>query len=165
VLDTVVTSASWRQEDVESLANKGKGRGLVRRTILLLGAIMVTLVVAGGVALAAADCRDEGGTGLNCYCHPGVLCEGTNISAGEYIWGTQGSDTIEAYAGHDYIAADWGSEGSGSKNDTIDAGPGKDYIDGGPGWDTCDGGDNLDDPANHDIAENCEDPVRIDEEW
>jgi Ca2+-binding RTX toxin-like protein len=97
--------------------SEGKETGETTDTVLRDNA---SDALAGGVALATADCHDTG-HGLYCDCHPGVLCEGTNLAEGEVITGSPSSDRLYAYAGHDEI---YGEEG----NDRIDAGSGNDYI-------------------------------------
>jgi Ca2+-binding RTX toxin-like protein len=102
----------------ESLARaKRKGKGLVRRTILILGTMVVMLVVAGGVALA-----------LQCG---GGTCYGTN--EGEAIAGTPDPDEIYALGGDDAI-------NGYADNDYIDGGSGPDYVVGEDDNDTLHGG-------------------------
>jgi len=90
--------------------------GLVRRTILLLGTMLVMLVVAGGVVLAATYCGDA--TGMTCNCQGG-LC-----------WGTPDEDRIFDTDSYDQIHADAKDDGVIGGGDYIDGGPGKDYISG-----------------------------------
>jgi hypothetical protein len=104
--------------------------------MLFLGAMMVMLVVAGGVAFALLDCTPDN----YCDCQPGVLCEGTNDARPGYwdaIYGTETGDNIYAYAGDDEI------QGRGG-NDYVEAGPGDDWIYGGEGDDTLIGGSGND---------------------
>jgi hypothetical protein len=104
----------------------------VRRTILILATMVVVLVVAGGVALAAIPsyCSDLG-PDWSCNCPGETVCYGTNIPEGEYIWGTDSSETIYGLNGGDFIHAYGG-------NDTVVGGAGADHLDGGEGYDVCD---------------------------
>jgi hypothetical protein len=163
VLDTVVTSASWRREVVGSLANKKKGKGLVRRTILLLGTMLAALVVAGGVAFALSDCTWDHYCNCEKATAQGVPCEGTNDKRPGYwdaIYGTNSSDRIYGYAGGDelygYNGNDYMAGGSGndyliesesygaSGNDRLAGGADNDHIEGGDGYDVCNGGSGFD---------------------
>jgi hypothetical protein len=72
--------------------------------MLVLATLVVVLVVAGGVALATADCRWDSATGWNCYCGPGVPCDTTNKQ--EIIYGSPVGDTINAYGGDDTLYGD-----------------------------------------------------------
>jgi hypothetical protein len=140
---------------VGSLAReRRKGKGLVRRTILILATMVVMLVVVGGVALARADCQWSSSTGWNCFCHPGVFCEGRNDPVDrDLIWGSNSGDRIFAYAGDDEIYAEYGSDRQ------VVGGDGDDLIDGGPGYDRCDGGN------GYDLASGCEFTVRVEGPW
>ena len=126
----------------------------MRRTMLVLATLVVVLVVAGGVALARADCRWDSATGWNCYCGPGVPCDTTNKQ--EIIYGSPVGDTINAYGGDDTI---WGRDG----NDIIVGGEGSELIDGGPDYDRCDGGNGYDYATKG--AAGCDKWVRIEGEW
>lgn len=85
MLDTLVSSANAAGVKILSPI-KRKGKGLVRRTMLVLGTVMVLLVGAGGVALGTGHCSYSSSTGWNCYCDPGAArCEGTDKA--ENIWG------------------------------------------------------------------------------
>jgi hypothetical protein len=89
----------------------------MRRTALLLTAMMATILLVGGVALAKAiTCpnRDDGS------------CVGTRKA--DTITGTDGADDILALQGGDEISALGG-------NDTIRAGKGSDTSNGGDGND------------------------------
>jgi len=129
---------------------RAKGKRLVSRTILILATMVVMLVVVGGVALAREDCQYEA-TGWNCYCSPGVFCEGTNN--GEIVWGSDSGDTIHAYGGNDEIYAGYGNDSR------VVGGDGDDLISGGPGNDRCDGGN------GYDRARGCEFTVRVEGTW
>jgi Ca2+-binding RTX toxin-like protein len=113
---------------------KRKGKGLVRRTILLLGAMLVALVVVGGVAFA-----------LTCT---GGTCQGTDSA--EDIYGSDTRDTIDGYGGDDYINGRGGS-------DYIDGGDGNDTIEGDGGvvsrsLDTLVGGEGTEDYCYGDLG-------------
>ena len=140
---------------VESLARaKRKEKGLVRRTILILATVVMLLVVVGGVALARTDCEWHAASGWNCYCHPGVFCEGRNDAKhGELVWGSGSGDRIQAYAGNDEIYAGYGDDRQ------VVGGDGNDHIEGGSGYDRCDGGNGFD------RASGCEFTVRIEGKW
>ena len=77
-----------------------------RKAILLVGAMALTLVVFGGVALAAT-----------LYCASNIACNGT--SEDDDIHGTLSADTIKALEGSDFVDAYGG-------NDTVYGGPGND---------------------------------------
>jgi hypothetical protein len=170
VLDTVVTSASWQRLWSLSRKAKRKGKGLVRRTILVSAAMLVMLLVAGGVAFAVVNCDPFLG---RCECKPGVLCEGT--SEAEDIYGSLSGDTIYAYDGDDgingrdgddYIEGGRGNdviEGDSvyaSGNDELVGGEGNDMFEGGEGYDVCDGG-----PGTDTADAGCERQVSIEETW
>jgi Ca2+-binding RTX toxin-like protein len=124
----------------ESLSpTKRKGKGLVRRTILVLATMGVMLLVAGGVAFAV-------------QCGEGT-CFGTE--AGEVIEGTDTGETIIAFGGNDEIRGNGGGDvidgGEGNDNisgdtgdDNLNGGPGDDYFAGGEGYDQCYGGPGTD---------------------
>jgi Ca2+-binding RTX toxin-like protein len=87
----------------------------MRKTLLLLTTMTLTLLVAGGVALAAAV-----------TCQVGVACNGT--SSADTITGTTSNDTIKGLGGNDTIKALDGIDkiNGGPKNDTMNGGPGND---------------------------------------
>ena len=123
---------------------EGRGR-FMRRTILLLVIMSLTLVLASGLALAAKqiDCSDSSGP----------LCVGTPNS--DEIEGTNtrndvraqaGSDLVKARAGNDEVHAGWGNDlVFGQRGaDLLRAGPcANDRMVGGPGDDTI----NVSDPC------------------
>jgi RTX calcium-binding nonapeptide repeat (4 copies) len=141
---------------VESPAKKRKGKGLVRRTMLFLGAMMVMLVVAGGVAFANTYCGDT----FTCQCQdPGGLCVGTpevdniygtDTAYGDKIYAKDGDDQAHAGGGGDYVDAGPGNDFisgddvSNSGNDTLIGGDGDDEIYGEGGYDECYGGPGTD---------------------
>jgi Ca2+-binding RTX toxin-like protein len=88
----------------------------MRKTLLLLTTMSLTLMLAGGVALAATK-----------QCQVGVLCNGT--PGADAITGTTSNDTINSLAGNDSISARGG-------NDKINGGPNNDTMNGGLGNDT-----------------------------
>ena len=102
----------------------------MRRTIALLTAMVMTLLVAASVAMAAT---------VNCPANTSsnILCKGT--IGGDTMTGTDRtySDGIDAYFWGDKIFGYGG-------NDTLNARGGPDELDGGPGNDTLYGGDGSD---------------------
>jgi Ca2+-binding RTX toxin-like protein len=122
----------------------------MRRTILLIAAIGIGLVVVfGGVAVAKTF-----------TCKAKETCVGTNNA--DEITGTNKADNIKAKAGNDTINARGGKdkvEGGGG-NDTIDIADGKaDLVDCGPGNDDTvifDGGLDRAAPGTPDETGNCE---------
>jgi Ca2+-binding RTX toxin-like protein len=96
-----------------------EGRGLfMRRTILLLVIMSLTLVLASGVALAAKQ--------IDCSDNPTPLCVGTPNS--DEIEGTTTRDDIRAQAGSDLVKARAG-------NDVVNAGEDSDLVYGQRGAD------------------------------
>src|SRR5215218_8357072 len=112
----------------------------MRRTILLLTAVAVAILLAGGVALAK---------NISCARQGGNVCVGTNNA--DTITGTNRADTIKARGGNDTVLARGGKDkifggdgfdgllDGGLGNDTLNAGPsaagGFDYLTGGFGDD------------------------------
>ena len=121
----------------------------MRATLLLLATMAFVLIVAGGVALAAAT--------ITCPTSP-LLCEGTDDydkiegSNGDdvHIFGYGGNDTINANGGSEHVVGDGvldpnnpGVDGNDKLDggadpdrvygyggsDTLIGGPGEDYID------------------------------------
>lgn len=89
----------------------------MRRTMLLLSAVAVALLIASGVALAVTK-----------QCVPGRVCNGT--AGGDQITGTNQADTINGGGGSDRIYALGGP-------DRVNGGPGQDDdLYGGLGDDT-----------------------------
>jgi len=97
----------------------------MRRTLLLLATLALTLVVAGGVALAATvTC-----SGLECVgTDDNDRIQGSNND--EHIYGLGGSDIIDGNGGSDHVVGD--RLVSGEPTTTPD---GDDKLDGGPGGD------------------------------
>ncbi len=108
-----------------------EGRGLfMRRTILLLVIMALTLLLASGVALAAKQ--------IACSDNPGPLCVGTPHH--DEIKGTDTRDDIRAQAGNDLVNAGedsdlvYGQRGADllragqCDNDRMVGGPGDDTI-------------------------------------
>lgn len=101
----------------------------MKRMLLLMAAAMTfTLIVAGGVALAASFTSCPG-SGQNCY--------GTNSDdklkgddSDEYIFAEGGNDTVDGNGSSDKLLGD-GTE-YGTPNPTLD---GNDKLDGGAGID------------------------------
>ena len=97
----------------------------MRRTVVLLATMVLTLLVASGVALAVAKIGTDGPDTLR---------------------GTKGSDVLSGRGGTDWIEGRGGSDvirgGPGDENPLtsraigiLDGGPGADVISGGPGVD------------------------------
>jgi len=115
----------------------------MRRTILLMVIMSLTLVLASGVALAAKhiDCSDD----------PAPLCVGTPNSdeiqgsaTRDDIRAQAGDDLVQARAGNDVVHAGWGSDlVYGQRGaDLLRAGQcDNDRMVGGPGDDTINVGD------------------------
>lgn len=99
---------------------------LVKRTLLLLTAMLAALVLASGVAMAVNKACPSGTTEQN-------PCLGTNktkrTSGNDTLIGTSGVDYIKALSGNDQI-----SGGAGS--DTADGGAGNDTYSYKDGWGT-----------------------------
>src|SRR5215210_9003793 len=98
---------------------------MLRRMVLLCGALLVGVIVLSGVALAK-DVRGTFG--------PDDLV-GTNQH--DRIYGLAGADTLMGKGGNDDCYG-------GSGADTISCGSGKDHIDGGFGEDELSGGNGND---------------------
>jgi hypothetical protein len=96
---------------------------MMRRTVLLLATTALTLVVAGGIALAAT---------FTCTTNP---CDGTTDD--DVITGTLNAETINGKAGNDEISAR-------DANDTINGEEGDDTQHGELGDDWLNGGDGAD---------------------
>jgi Ca2+-binding RTX toxin-like protein len=98
----------------------------MRRAILLLTLIPVTVLLAAGVALAAV---------ITCPTGPGGECQGTDEA--DKITGSQGADEIDALGGNDNVLGRssgdfiYGQVG----NDRLSGDGGPDEIYGGPGDD------------------------------
>jgi Ca2+-binding RTX toxin-like protein len=90
----------------------------MRRTILLVVTMALTLMVASGVALAVTKIGTDGHDNL----------KGTKGS--DTLSGGGGRDRIDGRAGHDVISGGLGSDGY------LYGGRGVDVISGGPGHDT-----------------------------
>jgi Ca2+-binding RTX toxin-like protein len=99
-----------------------------RKGMLLIGAMALALLLAGGVALAA--------TLITCTTNS---CNGT--SQDDIILGTHNPETINALAGNDEVSAFLG-------NDIVYGGDGNDYVHGSEGNDTIYGGPNSDNKVN-----------------
>jgi Ca2+-binding RTX toxin-like protein len=99
---------------------------MLRRVVLLYGALLVGVIVLGGVALA----EDIRGT----FGQDNLI--GTNQN--DRIYGLGAADTISGLAGNDDCYGGSGFDGvsCGPGNDRIDGGFGEDDLFGGPGDDT-----------------------------
>src|ERR671916_2578944 len=100
----------------------------MRRSVLLLTAIGLAVLLASGLALAAPK---GGTTTTTIYCKAGT--SGQEPAGPDIIYGTPSADVIIPYAGNDSVYA-------GGGNDEVRHGFGIDYIEGGPGADTLRGG-------------------------
>jgi hypothetical protein len=98
----------------------GIGGWRVRRSVLLLAAVAVVLVLASGVALART---------INC---DGGRCLGTNNN--DTMYGTSKRDTMYGFRGADLM------RGYG-RADSVNGDGGRDRLSGGRGDDTVNGGD------------------------
>ena len=103
----------------------------MRRTLMLLSAMMMMVVLAAGVAFAAD---------VQCTADP---CLGTR--GADDIFGTGNPETINALAGNDFVVGNGG-------NDIIDLGSGRDSADGYEGNDTIYGGDGNDGTKSNPLA-------------
>jgi hypothetical protein len=110
----------------------------MRRTLTMLSAMAVMVVLASGVALAVNQVTCPGLVDPSDPDSGGALCEGTTKA--DQITGSPYSETIYAYAGNDIVdgqAGDdfiFGDRGS----DKLTGGEGSDYVVGGDGNDTID---------------------------
>src|SRR5215217_5065662 len=119
----------------------------MRRLILVVSTMTLTLLVAGGVALAAT---------IHCPNSTGLFCYGTSLAdtmfgsdLNDWMYGKGGADTMHGYGSGDYLEGDNGSDhiygDSGSdtqlwggayihtdtSDDYVHGGGGNDYIIGG----------------------------------
>src|SRR5215211_5928920 len=99
---------------------RGKERIMMRRTVLLVVTTALTLIAAGGIALAAT---------FTCTTNP---CDGTTDD--DVITGTVDAETINGKAGDDEISAR-------GANDTLNGEDGNDTMRGELGDDRLNGGD------------------------
>jgi hypothetical protein len=96
----------------------------MRRTTLLITAMAVAILVAGGVALAK---------NISCARQDGRVCVGTNKA--DVITGTNKSERISARGGNDQVMARGGRDrifGQDGGDDPLDGGAGNDKINAGP---------------------------------
>jgi hypothetical protein len=102
---------------------------MMRRTALLLATMALTLIAAGGIALAA--------TLITCSTNP---CDGTIED--DVITGTLNAETINGKGGADQISAQDGNDTINGEdgNDTMHGELGTDRLNGGAGDDQLDGG-------------------------
>jgi hypothetical protein len=108
----------------------------MRRTALLITAMAVAILVAGGVALAKT---------ISCAKQDGRVCLGTNNA--DVITGTNKADIIKARGSGmqvDQVMARGG-------RDKVFGGDGADHLFGGGGSDTLNGGPNLTTPTDSDF--------------
>ena len=117
-----------------SLSRKER-RVRMKRAILLLATVALTLVAASGAALAF-DC----GAG-SCWGTPhGDLMIGTAADEGRH--GLGGDDLIRGLGGDDFLTGDAGDDAvyGGSGNDSVEGNKGDDWVEGGTGSDKVNGG-------------------------
>jgi Ca2+-binding RTX toxin-like protein len=114
----------------------------MRRITLLLATMMLSLIVVGGVALAATFTRCPGG---------GADCFGTNnddtikgTSGWEFIYAQGGNDTVDGGDGSDVLVGDDPNDRSLDGEDKLDGGPDDDGLHGYGGSDTLIGGGGAD---------------------
>jgi Ca2+-binding RTX toxin-like protein len=111
----------------------------MRRAAILLATIALTVVVGGGVAVAATI-RCDGG-----------FCSGTNRpddifgtnrhdaifarDGGDFVSGARGADKLNGERGNDEVLGGWGDDWvkGGRGHDVAGGGPGNDWITGGSG--------------------------------
>jgi Ca2+-binding RTX toxin-like protein len=106
----------------------------MRRFVLLLTVMAVTLVVSSGVALAVNKVGTNG---------PDTL-RGTN--GADNLLGHGGNDVLYALGGNKNLVGGPGNDGveGGLGSDTLLGGSGNDFADGGPGSDNISGGEGND---------------------
>jgi hypothetical protein len=97
-----------------------EGGWRVKRSVLLLVAATVALLLVSGVAIART---------VNC---DGGLCRGTNSN--DTMYGSSGRDTIYSLRGADLVRGDGGA-------DSVNGDGGRDRLSGGRGNDEVNGGD------------------------
>lgn len=106
----------------------------MRRVTMLLAAVVLGVLLAGGAAFAAIKIGDNGNNTLRgTNSADSLLGRGGN----DKIYGLGSADTLNGGSGADKV---YGGRGP----DTIIAGPGRDYIVGGGGPDAINGGDGND---------------------
>jgi Ca2+-binding RTX toxin-like protein len=125
---------------------------MLRRMVLLCGALLVGVIVLGGVALA----DDIRGT----FQQDDLT--GTNQK--DRIYGLAAGDTIAGRAGNDdcYGGSGFDEVSCGNGNDRIDGGFGEDVLSGGPGNDTILAADGRVDQVDCGLGDN--DTAYVDEE-
>lgn len=102
----------------------------MRRVSLAGAAVVLTILLVGGVALAKTV-----------QCQVNTSCIGTNKD--DLLIGTSGSDNMQGFGGNDVLKGRGGNDNTlrGDKGaDRIFGGPGFDFIEGGPGKDVLKGG-------------------------
>jgi hypothetical protein len=107
----------------------------MRRSVVVgVGAVMVMVLAASGVALAK-----------EVQCKLNVGCVGTNND--DRLIGTSGPDNMSALKGDDVLKGLEGDDNAmrgGRGNDRLFGGPGEDHLGGGTGTDVLKGGANFD---------------------
>jgi Ca2+-binding RTX toxin-like protein len=107
----------------------------MRRLVLLLTAMALSLLVASGVALAVIKTGIDGPDNL-------LGTKGSDVLSGR-----GGTDWIEGRAGNDIISGGPGNDSNPAQSRAsgmLDGGPGADVISGGRGHDTLKGGPLVD---------------------
>jgi hypothetical protein len=116
-------------------------RRRVKRSVLLLLAVMVALLLASGVAIART---------FNC---DGGLCRGTDSSDTMYgssgrdnIYSREGADLVRGNGGSDSVNGDGGRDrlSGGRGNDEVNGGDADDVVAGNSGFDAMNGGNGDD---------------------
>src|SRR5215208_744598 len=141
-----------------------KERILMRRTLLLVATTALTLIAAGGIALAAT---------FTCSTNP---CDGTtedDVITGtvnaETINGKGGADQISALDANDIINGDDGDDvlNGDDGTDQLFGDNGRDRLNGGAGNDTLDGGHETADASSCSdyYASNCSDTYFFTPNW
>jgi Ca2+-binding RTX toxin-like protein len=118
-----------------------EGRGLnMRRTILLLATMLLSLVLASGVALAATLVGTEGDDTLRGTNGPDAIA---GKGGDDVLLGIRGTDTMSGGAGRDAVlGGDEIGPLAGDRN--LAGGPGGDFVGGGKGSDELSGGPGRD---------------------
>jgi Ca2+-binding RTX toxin-like protein len=121
----------------------------MRRAVILLAAIALTVVVGGGVAVAATI-RCDGGKCVGTNRHDSMF--GTNRhdaifarDGGDFVSGRRGADNLNGQDGDDEVLGGWGDDWvkGGRHDDEVEGGLGNDRITGGSGDNTIRAGDGM----------------------
>jgi hypothetical protein len=124
----------------------------MRRTIILLTTMAMTILMATSVALAVTvNCPSSG------------LCKGTNEA--DVLLGGSGDNSISGYDGDDYMTGGPAIADNTTGADRMYGGNGKDQMWGGAGDDTMLGGDGDDDISGGLMSDNGHDYDRLYGDW